>query len=293
MNRVLPSPETETPLLAWLLETLKPMSRTRVKELLKHGHVRVNNLSVTQFDHPVQPGDVLVLGPATKATPTRITIAYEDDAVIVLDKPCGLLSVASESEKTDTAFVRLRDHLDSHRAGRPFVVHRLDRETSGLLLFARSVEIRDRLQTSWDAVEKTYLAVVEGKPRPASGTVSNFLLEGRDLRVRAVQAGGEAKQASSRYRVLGTDGPRSVVEVVLETGRKHQIRVHLAGLHCPVVGDKLYGAKTDPARRLGLHAHRLAFLHPTTGERVDVQSPLPDSLRRLVRMSSEMPPRRD
>src|SRR5262249_11724068 len=138
--------------------------------------------------------------------------------------------------------------------GRPFVVHRLDRETSGLLLFARSGPARDTLQANWDAVTKTYLAGVGGEPRPAEGGVANFLAEGRDLRVRPVRPGAPgAKRAVTRYRVVGGRGGVALVEVGLETGRKHQIRAHLAGLGCPVVGDRMYGAATDPAGRLGLH----------------------------------------
>jgi 23S rRNA pseudouridine1911/1915/1917 synthase len=190
--------------------------------------------------------------------------------------------VATEGEKLDTAFARLNDHLRARRAGRPFVVHRLDRDTSGLLLFAKSPEVRDRLQAGWDAVEKTYLAVVEGAPEPAAGAVENFLTEGKDLRVRPTRPGGRARRAVSRYRVAATRGRYSLVEVTLETGRKHQIRVHLAGLGCPVVGDAVYGTAADPAGRLGLHAWRLALDHPVGGRRVELRSPLPETLGRLV-----------
>lgn len=281
----LPPPDQETPLLPWLLTALSPMSRTRVKELLGRGHVQVNGGTVTQFDHPLKPGDRVEL--SKSASPRKRdpndAIVYEDDAVIVIDKPAGLLSVATEKEKLDTAFARLSAHLEERRAGRPFVVHRLDRDTSGLLLFARTPEVRDQLQAAWEKVEKRYLAVVEGTPQPAEGTVRNFLLEGRDLRVRVVaQGGGEAKLAVSRYRVLHSVNGLSLVEVVLETGRKHQIRVHLAGLGCPVAGDKLYGARTDPAKRLALHAWKLAFDHPASGKRVELEAKLPGELKRLA-----------
>ena len=132
------------------------------------------------------------------------------------------------------------------------MVHRLDRETSGLLLFARSAVIRDCLQTNWGAVTKTYLAVVEGTPRPAEGVVDNFLIEGRDMRVRAARKGSDARRAVTRYRVVAVQGKYSAsFEVVLETGRKHQIRVHMADLGCPVIGDPVYGSATDPAGQLG------------------------------------------
>jgi 23S rRNA pseudouridine1911/1915/1917 synthase len=283
----LPSPMAEGPLLPWLLTALRPMSRTRVKGLLGGGHIAVNGIPTTQFDHPLRPGDRVTIDrsgrTARDSGRAGVKIVFEDDALVVLDKPPGLLTVATEGEKFDTAFARLNTHLNARRGGRPFVVHRLDRDTSGLLLFARSAAVRDRLQADWAAVRKTYLAVVEGMPRPAEGVVEGYLIEGRDLRVRVTRsARGGAKWAVTRYRVVRTRGRYALVEVGLETGRKHQIRVHLAGLGCPVVGDKVYGAATDQVGRLGLHAWRLTFDQPVTGRRVELESPLPDKLRRLV-----------
>jgi 23S rRNA pseudouridine1911/1915/1917 synthase len=281
-GRELPPPTSEARLLDWLLAALQPTNRTRVKQLLRNGCVCVNGTPVTRHDHPLTPADRVTITREGQL-PSGLPIAYEDAAVIVIDKPTGLLTVATESEKTQTAFALLSAELAARRAGRPFVVHRLDRETSGLVLLARSAEIRDRLQANWDDVEKTYLAVVEGTPRPAEGVVENFLTEGKDLRVRATGPDADgARRAVSRYRVTATRGGYSLVEVTLVTGRKHQIRVHLAGLGCPVVGDSIYGATTDPAGRLGLHAWRLAFDHPMTGRRVELESPLSEALRRLV-----------
>ncbi|MBP3960391.1 RluA family pseudouridine synthase [Gemmata sp. G18] len=282
----LPSPASEVQLLDWLLTALAPMNRTRVKQVLRSGRVTVNGASVTRHDHPLRPGDKVGIerdAPAPASNLAGITIVHEDAYLIVIDKPSGLLTVATESEKTDTAFVRLSAHLAARNAGRPFVVHRLDRDTSGLLLFARSAEVRDQLQASWEDVTKTYLAVVEGVPNPAQGTIENFLTEGRDLRVRAGRTPGkDAKRAVTRYKLRSSRGGHSLVEVELETGRKHQIRVHMAGLGCPVAGDKMYGATTDPVRRLCLHAWRLAFDHPFSGERVETESPIAPEVVRIV-----------
>jgi 23S rRNA pseudouridine1911/1915/1917 synthase len=291
-HRELPAPTAETSLLVWLLDVLQPMNRTRVKQLLWAGRIVVNNTPTTRHDHPLRPGDRVTI--ARESSPRvrdgnlkrdEIAVVYADDVLIAIDKPSGLLTVATESEKLDTAFARLNAHLAMQKAGRPFVVHRLDRETSGLLLFARSAEIRDRLQANWDRVTKTYLAVVEGEPKPPEGTIDNFLIEGRDLRVRASnRSHANAKQAVTRYRVTATRGNYSLVEVELQTGRKHQIRVHMAGLGCPVIGDVVYGATTNPAGRLGLHAWRLAFDHPLTGKRVELESSFPEKLKRVVDM---------
>lgn len=289
-DRELPAPTAETSLLVWLLDVLQPMNRTRVKQLLRAGRVAVNNTSTTRHDHPLHPGDRVTIargsGPHMRDGNLKrdeIAVVYTDDALIAIDKPSGLLTVATESEKLDTAFARLNAHLAMQKAGRPFVVHRLDRETSGLLLFARSAEIRDRLQTNWDRVTKTYLAVLEGKPKTPEGTIDNYLIEGRDLRVRASdRSHANAKQAVTRYRVTAMRGNYSLVEVELQTGRKHQIRVHMAGLGCPVAGDAVYGATTNPAGRLGLHAWRLAFDHPISGKRVELESPFPEKLKRVI-----------
>ena len=282
----LPVPTAEGPLLAWLLDVLRPMNRTRVKQLLRHGQVSVNGTTTTRHDYPLRPGDRVAISRPQIAERSLeeagVSIVLQDDALIVIDKPPGLLTVATVAEKLDTAFARLNAHLTAREEGRPFVVHRLDRETSGLLLLARSAEIRDRLQANWGAVMKTYLAIVEGTLRPGEGVVENFLLEGRDLRVRTTRNGNGAQRAVTRYRVVASRGKYTLVEVVLETGRKHQIRVHLAGLGCPVIGDPMYGSGSDPADRLGLHAWRSSLDHPTSGERLELESPLPAALRRVV-----------
>lgn len=283
-----PAPTEAGPLLAWLLNALKPMNRTRVKQLLRHGRVSVNGVTSTRHDYPLRPGDTVTIVRAGAIIADRsldeagIAIVFEDDALFVIDKPPGLLTVATEAEKIDTAFARLNAHLTSRGLGRPFVVHRLDRETSGLLLFARSAGVRDHLQKNWDKLAKTYLAVVEGTPRPAEGVVENLLIEGRDLRVRATRNPEGARRAVTRYRVVRSRGRYTLVEAELETGRKHQIRVHLAGLGCPVIGDSVYGSTSDPAGRLGLHATRLTLDHPTTGERLELESPLPTALREVI-----------
>ena len=199
--RVLP-PATDGPLLPWLLAALAPTSRTRVKQLLRYGQVSVNGVPTTQFDYPLKAGDRVTIA-TDRPVSAGIHIVFQDDDLIIIDKPAGVLSVATEGEKADTTFARLNADLAARREGRPFVVHRLDRETSGLLLFARSATIRDKLQTTWDRVRKTYLAVVEGEPSPREGVIRNFLIEGKNLRVRASdgQRPG-AKEAITRYRVV-------------------------------------------------------------------------------------------
>jgi 23S rRNA pseudouridine1911/1915/1917 synthase len=294
--RDLPPPTTPGPLLPWLLTALAPMNRTRVKQLLQHGRVFVNGRPVTQHDHPLTPADRVSV--AAEGTTTRpgdtppLPILFEDEAVVVIDKAAGLLSVATDEVKDDTAFTRLSAVLARRNAGRPFVVHRLDRGTSGVLIFARSEAARDRLQFTWARVEKTYVAVIEGSPQPAEGRVTDYLLEGGNLRVRRATADTPgAKRAMSTYRTLGTHKRASLVSVTILTGRKHQIRVHLAGLGCPVVGDRDYGAKTDPVGRACLHSWRLGFDHPVTGRRVEVVAPVPADVWRAYGAPPDQRPR--
>lgn len=285
----LPTPNAEAPLLEWLLVALKPMSRSKVKNLLRHGQVLVNGESTTRHDHRLSPGDRVSISrerPMPRPQGFKqsgIAIVFEDDALIVIDKPPGLLTVATDADKTDTAFVHLNAELQARKAGQAFVVHRIDRGTSGLLIFARSEKVRDTLKENWRDVEKTYVALVEGAPPRPEGVVVNYLEERRDLRVRTCEADRpEANRAISQYRLVKTRGRISRVEVKLLTGRKHQIRVHLAGLGCPVVGDRDYGAKSNPVKRIALHAWRLVLNHPVTGERLELESPLPGALTRLI-----------
>jgi 23S rRNA pseudouridine1911/1915/1917 synthase len=284
-------PTPDGPLLEWLFKALAPMSRTNVKQLLKHGQISVNGTPTTQFDYALKAGDTVTIGKAKKPDPLAETLAnagmpivHIDRDLILIDKPAGLLSVETDNEKADTAFAVLLECLAQHKQGKAFVVHRLDRGTSGLLLFARNEQARDTLQANWENVRKTYLAVVAGTPRQPEGTIRNYLTEGKDFKVRATSTEGpDAKLAVTHYKVKSEPGRRfALVEVGLETGRKHQIRVHLAGLGCPVIGDSTYGSKRSPADRMGLHAWKLSFDHPGTGERVEFESPLPKVLRRVV-----------
>jgi 23S rRNA pseudouridine1911/1915/1917 synthase len=279
------------PLLACLLAVLGQKRKT-IKNLLKFGAVAVNGATIRQFDHLLSPGDEVIVRDLQSAAATGrlesagIQLVYEDEALLVLDKSAGLLTVATEHDKTDTLFFRLNEFLrgrDSTAACRPQVVHRLDRETSGLVLFAKSAESKRLLQDAWPSVTKTYWAIVEGQPHPDQGTITSYLAETKSLNVVSSGHPTEGSRlATTHYRTQQTRGDLSLLEVRLETGRKHQIRVHLAGLGHPVVGDRRYGSASDFCRRLALHACALELGHPLTGERLHFDSPLPRELSRLV-----------
>jgi 23S rRNA pseudouridine1911/1915/1917 synthase len=283
---------SDEPLLAYLLSSLD-LKRSAVKNLLKFGAVRVNGTAIRQFDHPLVSGDEVTVGDLGAAAAigrlehAKIQPVYEDDSLIVVDKPAGLLTVASDRENTDTLFVRLNAYLQGRNPAQPeraLVVHRIDRETSGLVVFAKSEAVKRQLQDNWAASEKVYWAIVRGCPKSMEGTIKNYLVEDPlSLKVSASNPPtAESHLATTHYRVLKTTEDMSLLEVRLETGRKHQIRVHLANLGNPVMGDRRYGTRRRHCERLALHAAKLRLVHPVTGELLRFSSPLPPILRKLV-----------
>ncbi len=275
-------------LLPYLLSTPLGLSRKQAKDLLRFRAVTVKRLSAVRHDTQLEPGDIVTIAagkqiPAASLEHRGLKIVYLDDAVVVVDKQAGLLSMGSEGEKERTAHRILNEHLKAltkSPAQQAFIVHRLDRETSGLMMFARSRRIQAVLQQNWKSVTKKYLAVVEGAPSKANGTIRNNLVESKSFRMHRVERGGEP--AITHYRVLRTCGDRSLVELTLETGRKNQIRVQMAGLGHPIVGDRKYGASSDPARRLALHSCEMKFCHPVSGVSMEFRSAIPSRLTALI-----------
>lgn len=294
----MPKPSTVTApaaLLAHCFSAWPETKKTQVRAWLKHQAILVNGRVVSQFNHPLLPGDVVSVRSDRFAAPRTelgggLKIYFEDAALLVIEKPSGLLSIASEAEQEKTAYHQLTDHV---RRGNPlsrervWIVHRLDRETSGLMVFARTPAAKEFLQTHWDQAEKRYEAVVEGRLRADSGVFESNLDESNPFKVFSVRAGAHTRHALTHYQVLARSAWRTLVELTLETGRRHQIRVQLAEAGCPIVGDKKYGARSDPAKRLGLHACALRLSHPVTGKELRFTSPLPKNLARLVQ-----PPRK-
>jgi 23S rRNA pseudouridine1911/1915/1917 synthase len=233
--------------------------------------VTVQHRQNVRHDTKLQPGDLVTISSAKRRPDADVAlhglrIVHLDEAVVVVDKPAELLSMGSAREKERTAHRILNDYLKAQtksQSQQVFIVHRLDRETSGLMLFARTERIQAALQQNWKLVTKKYLAMVEGTPSRAAGTLKDRLLEDKSLRVRRVENGGEL--AITHYRVLAKRGNRSILELQLETGRKNQIRVQLAAFGHPIVGDSKYGANSGSARRLMLHSCELSFSHPVSG----------------------------
>jgi 23S rRNA pseudouridine1911/1915/1917 synthase len=294
MRRIVSAPAT---LLDELRALYPDSSNTTLRQLLQSRRVRVNGDIEVNAKERLESGDrIEVLAKSEeRALPEGLTILHEDTDVIVVLKANGLLTVATERERENTAQAYLNAYLGARREERVHVVHRLDRETSGVLVFAKNFHARERLKDQFaeHSADRLYVAIIEGAIEPPAGTISSNLLERKDLRMQSVDAHPDAKFAVTHYRTIASSGPYSMLEVTLETGRKNQIRAHLSERGHPVVGDSFYGATTNPLSRLGLHAKLLGFVHPTTGKKMTFTAAVPKSFRDLFRNGADVasPPR--
>lgn len=217
--------------------------------------------------------------------PRGLEIIYEDSAIIVVDKPPGMLTMGTEKEKERTAYFALTDYVRkgySKSSKRIFIVHRLDRETSGIVIFAKTEKAKVYLQDHWKDTRKKYLAVVHGRCREQSGTISSYLAENTAHFVYSTGDREKGRLSLTAYRVLKETGDFSLLEVDLLTGRKHQIRVHLAENGNPIVGDKKYGKKNDDHKRIALHALSISFSHPVSGRERFFETKAPEYFNSLL-----------
>jgi 23S rRNA pseudouridine1911/1915/1917 synthase len=255
-----------------------------IKRWLAASRVRVNGAVVRRGDAAVGADDrVELTASPPPACPKPLDLVHEDAEILVVDKPAGLLSIATDRERTRTAYRLLRDWIAARGPGgaRLFIVHRLDRETSGLIVLAKSVAAKQSLQARFAArdVERVYVALVEGVMGRPQGVLTSRLVENRALRVHTTQDRRAGREAITRYRVLERRRDMTLVELTLTTGRRGQIRAQLAAAGYPIAGDHAYGSRRNPLGRLALHATRLGFVHPRGG-RVTFESPLPPGFGR-------------
>ncbi|MBN2982009.1 MULTISPECIES: RluA family pseudouridine synthase [Cohnella] len=280
---------TEGDLLPFLLESLSGQGRNSVKSMLARGQISVDGNIEKAYNFRLRPGQTVTVSTARQAEAPRLiglSVLYEDDDVIVVRKEAGLLSIATGQGEELTAYRQLMEHVRAqHPKNRVFIVHRLDRDTSGVMMFARSEKIQQALQTNWkeNVKERVYVALVEGQVKGAEGVVESWLKENKAMRVYSSPKPGDGQHAITRYKVLRSDRSFSLLEVRLETGRKNQIRVHMQDIGHPVVGDKKYGARSRILGRLGLHAKLLAFTHPVSGRTMSFEAPVPSSFLRAFR----------
>jgi len=280
--------EAETPLLERLYAAMADRKRTTVKDYLKYGQVRVNGEVTTQFDQQLKPGDLLEVNlsrPFVTFYNRRMKLVYEDDDILVVNKGYGLLSMGNDKIKEGTAYSILRDYLKSQDPrNKLFIVHRLDQHTSGLMVFAKSIEAKEKLQHNWNnmVLRRQYVCVVEGRLDPPDGEVKSYLAENSQHIVYSTDDPARGQLAYTRYTSMANGNGYTLVEVQLETGRKNQIRVHMKDLGHPIAGDRKYGAKSSPIQRLALHAMTLRFVHPITRKLMDFSTPVPQSFQKLV-----------
>ena len=273
-------------LLAFLLETLKDQSRNSVKSLLTNHRVSVDGAPISQYNFQLTKGDVVIISktPIHKKTRSNLPIIFENDEIIVINKPSGLLSIASDKEKGSTAYRMLTDYVqqkDKHN--RIYVVHRLDEDTSGVLMVSKNEKLRDALQDKWNELvsSRGYYAIVDGKLDKKSGTLSSYLKKNSQNMMYSSKKAGDGQYAVTHYKVLQENENYSFLDVHIDSGRKNQIRVHLGDIGHNVIGDDKYGNPTNPIKRLGLHAYELILTHPFSGKVMKFKAPIPKEFETL------------
>ncbi len=277
-------------LLAFLIDQFPQKKRNVLKAILRDRQVSIDGIPVGQFDQSLVPGSIVQVCWRTgtsrqKPAQLGLNIIFEDADLIVINKPSGLLTVATDTEKRKTAYSLLSEYVKlEDPENKIFIVHRLDRETSGLLLFAKNSMIKQQIQETWETTinQRTYVGVVEGEVKKTHGTVVSWLAETAAFRVYSRQNSQTGKRAVTHYQKTGGNTRYSLLQITLETGRKHQIRVHMHDIGHPIVGDKKYGSTSNPIRRLALHAQVLAFAHPRTGQPCRFATPVPEKFLQIT-----------
>ena len=275
------------PLLEWLLENLK-LSRSKVKATLQGRGIKVNGKTVTQFDFPLQAGMRISVSKTKKNDLFKsryVKVVYEDRFLIVVEKAEGILSMAAGARSMNVKSVLDDYFLKSRQKCRAHVVHRLDRDTSGLMVYAKDMETEQIFEHEWQQIvyDRRYVAVVSGEVEEEGGTIANWLKDNKAFVTYSSPVDNGGKYAVTHFHTLARTTEHSLVEFSLETGRKNQIRVHSSDMGHPVCGDAKYGNGDDPLHRLCLHAYILCFYHPVTGERMEFETPVPTAFRKMFK----------
>ena len=270
-------------LLKYLLKNINNKSKNNIKTFLSKGNVLVNNVVITKHDYILNKNDNIIVRMSNINNKIKnINIIYEDNDFIVVNKPQGLLCVATSKENKNTLYHLVREHIkNNNKKDKIFIVHRLDKDTSGIVLFAKKEKLKTLLQNNWNKlVERKYIALVEGKVIKESDTITSYLKETKDLKVYSSK---EGKFASTTYKRIKYNKKYTLLEIKINTGRKNQIRVHLSDIHHPIVGDKKYNAKTNPIKRLCLHAYSLKFINPITNKKYYFKTEEPKDIIKLIK----------
>ncbi|MBO4607884.1 MAG: RluA family pseudouridine synthase [Prevotella sp.] len=278
--------EYDAPLLEYLLQTLKGQSRSKIKATLQGRGIKVDGKNVTQFDFPLKKGMKLSVSKTKRNDLFKsryVKLVYEDSHLVVVEKNIGILSMAAGHSSLNVKSVLDNYFLKSHQKCRAHVVHRLDRDTSGLMIYAKDIETEQILEHEWHNIvyDRRYVAVLSGEVVDEGGTIANWLKDNKAYITYSSEVDNGGKYAVTHFHTLARTTEHSLVEFKLETGRKNQIRVHAADMGHPVCGDAKYGNGDDPLHRLCLHAYLLCFYHPVTKERMEFESPIPTAFKSL------------
>lgn len=283
--------ESPMGLMEFVFAMLPDAKRGDIKKWLKYNYCAINGRVQNAFDAPVAPGDTVEINftrPFVVFSHPRLNIVYEDDDIIVVNKGYGLLSVGTDSSRksnVETAYSILRDYVKSiHPSNKIFIVHRLDRDTSGLMIFAKTIEAKENLQHNWNnmVLQRKYVALLDGEMEEQSGVIRTHLAETSQHEVYSTLGTEDGKLAVTRYRVRRKGKGHTLAEFSLDTGRKNQIRAHARDLGFPITGDKKYGNGSGPLHRLALHAETLRFAHPITRNDMNFTSPVPSQFYKYV-----------
>jgi len=281
--------DEEIGLLDFLLKNAGNKSRTKIKATLRGQGIKVNGRITTQFDYQLKPGMKVSISKAKRdgqqLVSRYVKLVYEDRHIVVIEKAEGILSMAAGHSSLNVKSV-LDDYFHkSHQRCTAHVVHRLDRETSGLMIYAKDMDTEQILEHNWHDIvyDRRYVAVVSGEIEDDGGTIANWLKDNKAYVTYSSPVDNGGKYAITHFHVLARTTEHSLVEYRLETGRKNQIRVHSADMGHPVCGDMKYGNGDDPLHRLCLHAYRLDFYHPITGSRMEFETPIPPAFNRLFK----------
>ena len=286
-NTVLMHVTIRSQLMEFLIANLPHKNRNNIKSLLRNKQIFVDGQPESQFNYLLTPGQKVEISGSRNRTERHFKefkIVFEDEDLIVINKAAGILSIATKNEKRNTAYSLLSDHVKrTNGTHKIFIVHRLDRETSGLMVFAKNEAIKNKLQENWNEaiLEKSYVAIVEGKVEKNKGSIVSYLYEDKIFRMHSSDNPKKGLKAVTHFSVLKSNKNYTLLQINIETGRKNQIRVHMQGIGHSIIGDKKYGATESPIRRLGLHAQKLAFIHPATGEELVFETKIPSAFLRL------------
>ena len=278
--------DREVPLLEYLLASL-PMSRNKVKDTLQGRGIKVNGKTVTQFDYPLVPGTVVEVSNSKKNDNFKskyVNLVYEDQYLVVIEKKPGILSMAAGHSSLNVKTVLDEYFKKTRQKCRAHVVHRLDRDTSGLMIYAKDMETEQILEHEWHDIvyDRRYVALCSGEMEEDTGTVANWLKDNKAYVTYSSPVDNGGKYAVTHFFVLDRSTDYSLVEFKLETGRKNQIRVHSADMGHPVCGDVKYGNGDSPLHRLCLHAYVLCFYHPITHKPMEFSTPIPSQFRAVI-----------